>query len=820
MSSNNYTIFEPSNRMRMKNNIFFWGIFILFPWFHSAQSTKTLQAVRTDKAPVIDGKKDEVWNQAEMATGFVMMEPGQGQPEPELYKTTVRLLYDDAALYILAEMKVPDVKQIVREFSLRDQFSMSDWFSVMLNPFLAPGNTYVFVVTSAGTQMDGIQSSNNTDLSWNAVWKSEVRITDKAWYVEMAIPYSALRFENRPDQTWGITFIRSITHTREQYSWTLFDKTKEGDVVQFLGRLQGLKNLKPPVRLSLYPYASMIHTRAQNEQKTDFAFGADLKYGLTENFTLDATLIPDFSDVPYDDVVLNLGPFEQFYSENRPFFTEGTQLFSKGDLFYSRRIGGGLPMDYYKVLSELSPGEIIVENPENINLLNAVKISGRTAKGVGVGFLNAVTNQSFATIKDTITGKTRQIRTQPYVNYNVAVVDYAFGKNNSVALINTNTLRAGHYPDANATAFVFDLYNKNNTFEVSGKAAMSAIHTEQTQTGFEGFLELKKTIKQHSFGTEFSLQDDKYNINDLGFNPRNNLVIYDFFYRYRMLQPTKHFNRFSFSMDVGLDHLYKPYLMYRKDLGYHIFLTTKKYLSFGTRGKIISKEKDYYEPRLQNQYYLKPARYRLGAFISTDYRKKLAGDFFLYRVQFIRSNEHHYGFGASLRFKFTSRFKMIYRGEYKRNINQKGFVTFLNDPAHPVLFGNRQRKTVSNALKADYFFNVKSAFSLSLRHYWSPVHYNRFYLLENDGTLTPTTHNQNHDFNFNVWNLDLGYTWEYAPGSTLTILYRNSLTNADTNAFLTFGENLDNLFMQPQTHRIVIKTIFYIDYNTVKQRWF
>ncbi len=810
--------FTPFKTESMKKGFLFLILWTSF--FVNAQENKVLQAVRTDKAPVIDGKKDKVWEQAGVATGFVMIEPGQGKPEPAAYQTQVRVLYDNAALYILAEMHMENPDDIVVEFGLRDQFNIADWFSVMLNPFMAPGNTYVFSVTAAGAQIDGIRNKRDIDLSWNAVWNSHVRITDSGWIAEMAIPYSALRFDNKKEQIWGITFLRSITKTRETYAWTLFDKTKEGDVLQFLGKLKGLKDLEPPIRLSLYPYASVIHERYQGDKNTHVAYGADLKYGLSENFTLDATLIPDFSDVPYDNVVLNLGPFEQFYSENRPFFTEGMQLFSKGDIFYSRRIGGGLPIDYYKIMQDLGPHEILQENPENIRLINALKVSGRTSGGFGVGVLNAVTNKVEAVAEDTLTGDSRKILTQPYVNYNVAVVDYAFGKNNSVALVNTNVLRAGAYPDANVTAMVFDLYNKDNSLEIEGKTALSAIHKENTTAGFSGSLEIVKTVRNHTFATELLLEDDRYDINDLGYNPRNNQVIYDFTYQYKILQPTKRFNQLNVAADIGLDHLYKPYGMYRKDIGLRFFATTKKYLSFGFRTRLISKEKDYYEPRISGRYYLKPARYRISGFISTDYRKKLAGDLFVYRVDFFQSDEHHYGLGGSLRLKLSNRFKIRYGLDYRRNINQRGFVTYTNDPAHPVLFGNRQRKTLSNSLKGDYYFTVKSALSLSLRHYWSPVHYDRFYLLEENGELTPFNYTGNPDFNFNVWNLDLGYTWEYAPGSTLTLLYRNSLTNYDQNPRLSFGENLDNLFMQPQKHTFIIKSIFYIDYNTAKEKWF
>jgi hypothetical protein len=112
----------------------------------------------------------------------------------------------------------------------------------------------------------------------------------------------------------------------------------------------------------------------------------DIKYGINDAFTLDAILIPDFGQTKFDDQILNLGPFEQQFNENRSFFTEGTDLFSKGDLLYSRRIGGR-PNNQPTV----AENETIIENPSSVDLINALKVSGRTKGGLGIGILNAVT---------------------------------------------------------------------------------------------------------------------------------------------------------------------------------------------------------------------------------------------------------------------------------------------------------------------------------------------------------------------------------------------------------------------------------------------
>ncbi|TEB41460.1 hydrolase, partial [Flavobacterium circumlabens] len=168
-------------------------------------------------------------------------------------------------------------------------------------------------------------------------------------------------------------------------------------------------------------------------------------------------LIPDFGQAKYDDQILNLGPFEQQFNENRAFFTEGTDLFNKGKMFYSRRIGGKPSVE-----PDLKDNEEIIENPQNVNLINALKVSGRTKKGLGVGILNAVTEKTFATIKDTVTGETRKAIIEPLMNYNVLVLDQRFRKNSSVTFINTNVTRNGHFRDSNVSGLAWDLNTKAN----------------------------------------------------------------------------------------------------------------------------------------------------------------------------------------------------------------------------------------------------------------------------------------------------------------------------------------------------------------------
>ena len=165
-----------------------------------------------------------------------------------------------------------------------------------------------------------------------------------------------------------------------------------------------MQDIKPPIRLQFSPYLSTYLNHdgtappGVNKTTTSINGGMDVKYGINQAFTLDMTLIPDFGQVQSDNRVLNLTPFEQRFNENRTFFTEGTELFNKGNLFYSRRIGGE-PVHYNEAGNICSQGEVIVKNPAQSKLINATKISGRTQKGLGIGVLNAITKPQYATVE-------------------------------------------------------------------------------------------------------------------------------------------------------------------------------------------------------------------------------------------------------------------------------------------------------------------------------------------------------------------------------------------------------------------------------------
>ncbi len=408
---------------------------------------KNIQATKVTEAPRIDGILDDpIWANAKVAGDFVQYSPYSG--EQSRYKTEVRILYDNSALYIGAMMFDSSPDSIFKELGERDSDRSlnADNFGIDISPYNDGINGATFKVSVSGVQSDrpprvsmrGMGGMRGGD-TWDAVWESRTTITDNGWIAEIRIPYSALRFPGDAVQTWGLNFWREVKRTREQSSWNYVDR-EIGTTFNHLGELSNIRDIEPPLRLSLTPYVSgYLEKYNSNPIGASYNGGLDLKYGINESFTLDATLVPDFGQVRSDDQVLNLTPFEVKFNENRPFFMEGTELFNKGGIFYSRRIGSK-PQGYYTADDELDTHEQVRGNPPEAGLINATKFSGRTRSGLGIAVFNAMTKGMYATVIDTLSDDTREVLTGPFTNYNMLVIDQIIGRNSFVNLTNTNVV--------------------------------------------------------------------------------------------------------------------------------------------------------------------------------------------------------------------------------------------------------------------------------------------------------------------------------------------------------------------------------------------
>ena len=814
--------------MMTKSSKFLILISLLTSTFLFSQShipKKTLNIKRSNnKAPKIDGLlNDAAWKGLEIAKDFVMIEPNNGEKENPDYRTEVKVLYDDEAIYVAAMMYDPKPSIIAREFTSRDNYGQADHFTLVLNPNNDGLNATQFEVLITGTQVDAKVTNGDEDRNWSAVWKSATKILDNGWSVEMKIPYAALRFSNEEIQTWGIQFGRKLINQNSQYSWNHIDNTI-GRWTQYDGILKGIRNIDPPTRLSFYPYASTTVSHFKSKTEYNQNLGLDLKYGITENFTLDLTLVPDFGQTAFDNITLNLGPFEQRFNEQRQFFTEGTELFNKGRMFYSRRIGNR-PVGYYQADDNLAANEEVYSNPDKVNMLNALKVSGRTKGGLGIGFFNAITDETKATIKKTTIVGNRPIEeyyrkvTEPYANYNVLVLDQQFNQNSSVTFVNTNVLREGSFRDANVTGLLYHLTNKSNTYFVDGYLKASNIKENgATETGYAFDSSIAKISGNWQGEIGYNMEDDVYNYNDLGFQRRNNKQTIYTMGSYRILQPVGKFNNFMVNFRLFNSFLYNPGVYTGNFYRVGFFASTNKRFSFGlnVKGK-LGKQKDFFEPRRnvsEGIYLERNSEIDFDGFISTDFRKKFAIDVKANARKVFDTDQTRFGFELGPRYRFSNKMNLVYRFNFSNNNNAIGFV---DDNAVDIIFGKRRSDSYENSLSTKYSFSTKSSLSLSFRHYWQTVKYDsQYYSLNSKGTLDNHNYTGNHDVNYNSWNLDLNYLWEFAPGSQLTAFYRNSIFNANDQSALNFVNNIRDLFNQPTLHTFSIKFVYFIDYNNFK----
>jgi hypothetical protein len=810
-------------------------LFISYLTAQNKKDRKTIKSTRVSKAPKIDGiLNDDAWKNTEVCTDFVILRPDNGQPVYAEYQTEVRVIYNNDAIYISARMRDPNPTEIPREFAIRDNFSQADFFLVTINPNDDGQNPFEFVVQSTGNQGDAKVSNGNEDFDWSAVWKSAAKITDTGWNVEMEIPYRAIRFANRPVQSWGFNFHRRLEKLNQQHTWAHIDNAV-GRWTQYDGLIEDFKDIKPPTRFNLYPYASATANSFEGKTDFDWSVGMDIKYGLTENFTLDATLIPDFSQVGFDDVELNLSPFEQQFSEQRQFFTEGIELFTKGNLFYSRRIGQS-PIDQFAnerkddaVFTEnIKINDAVLNAPEKVTMLNAIKISGRTKGGLGIGLFNAITEKTTATVErtenriiglDTITS-TSNYKTvlSPFTNYNILVLDQQFNQNSGVTLINTNVARDGRFRDANVTALDWHLETKDSKYNADGSFQMSNISDDvnNPSTGYTFDNSFGYNSGNWFWELGYNFENKDFNPNDLGILFRNNKQSLYGNAGYRTLKPTKKFNnyRIQYYNQVNFQHYSGIYMGTEAGLGFEA--QTRKRFTFGGNLNYGTENRDYFEPRqgtTSGVYFMQPERKNINGWLSTNSQKKLEVNANAYYTAYSKHPKENYGFSIAPRYRFTNQISFSYQLRYQKSNNNQGYV---HEDGTTIIFGFRDRKNYTNTISGKYNFTTNSSLSLSFRHYWESVTYNSYANLVSDGKLSANSNYKGDDVNYNSWNLDLNYFWQFAPGSQLIAFYRNSIFNKNTDSNLDFFQNLGNLFQQSNKHTFSVRFVYFIAYNKLK----
>jgi hypothetical protein len=546
----------------------------------SRASATAATAARAVKAPVIDGKSDDaVWATAQIIDGFRTFDPvDNGEPR---FRTEARVAYDERNLYVLVRSFDPHPDSLVALLSRRDVRTQSEWVKLIIDGYHDRRTGIELAVNPVGVKRDfTIMNDGDEDDSWDGVWDVGTRVDSAGWVAEFRVPLNQMRYAAGESHTFGFGIWRDVARYNERYAWPAYSRTKGGLSSQ-LGDLSGISGIASPRRLELSPYSVTKTFNAPSGdrfvQRGQTTLGADFKYGVTSNLTIDATINPDFGQVEADPSVVNLSAFENFFPERRPFFLEGQGLFqfslncndgACSGLFYSRRIGRN---------PQLSGEYSDDANPSTSTILGAAKLTGRLGNGLSVGVIDAVTQHETDPLKRTI---------EPRSNYFVGRLQKDFRKGASaIGLMTTNVHRnldqwSSEFLRSDALAVGSDFRHQflNRTYEVSGYVAqsyvrgsaeaiastqLSSVHNYQrpdddvlfdsTRTSLGGYTAQIGVNKRGGGSTLFStglqMTSPGFEVNDVGFLSRASQKNQYLWWQFRQTKPRSFYRFWNFNVN-------------------------------------------------------------------------------------------------------------------------------------------------------------------------------------------------------------------------------------------------------------------------------
>ncbi len=448
----------------------------------------------TSAPPVIDGRlDDETWQEGEWAGDYKQQMPTEGAKPSQ--PTEIKILYDERNIYV-AIRAYDDPALIHRYGSRRDKVEdAGDVVGVCFDSYNDKRTGFEFDLSAGGGKVDLILTNDGWDTTWDAVWYGRTGMEEDAWTAEFQIPLNQLRYGPQDEQVWGLHAWRWIDRNQEEDQWQLIPRQSTGRMYN-LGELHGIRGLKRFRHIELLPHVLAKLTSNpkvagdpyRNGVDETASIGLDAKVGLTSNFTLDATVNPDFGQVEADPSVMNLTAYETFYPEKRPFFLEGKTImqFDLGGtnqdspmLFYSRRIGGAPAF-----APGLEDGEF-TRAPEMTTILDAVKVTGKTDNGLSIGILQSMTSRETAEVSHE--GQERQEPVEPYTNYFLSRLQKDWDKGNtSLGGMLTSTHRWLSDPsldflpgDAITGGVDFAHYFKNRTYVLESQTVFSQVTGSQ-----------------------------------------------------------------------------------------------------------------------------------------------------------------------------------------------------------------------------------------------------------------------------------------------------------------------------------------------------
>ncbi len=770
---------------------------------------RALSAVRLEGVrPLIDGALDDpVWQQAPVFTGFVQREPEEGQPASE--QTSLQMAYDDETLYvgIMAYDSAPE--EIVSRLVRRDQWAEADWVQVSLDTHHDHQTGYAFLVYAGGSIYDSVIRDYGWDNdAWNGVWESAHSIGPEGWSVEFAIPFHNLRFSSGGD--WGINIARYISRKKEQVFWVMVPRQESGWVSRF-AHLEGLAAIQSKRTLELLPYSVGRSTFAVGRELFGNA-GADLRYGLSSNMSLNATINPDFGQVEADPAELNLSVFETFQQERRPFFVADGAVFDTPiDLFYSRRIGRR------PSFHALPDGHDALDESESTTILGAAKLTGKTAAKTTFGLLTALAASEYVRIEPTSgragAQKHRDFLVEPRTHFLVGRVKQdLFAGNSHVGLLGTAVQR-DRAPDAYTGGVDWTLKWRDNGYTFWGQLAGSLAPVDR-RGGFGNMAVLSKNSGWLRGELWWESYSRHFEINDLGFQWRN-----DFYTPWLWIQLRKeedwaifrrsfyNFNRWGTwnfdrtnlqnGFDFNTHHQLKNYWWLHFDY-YH---TWRAFDDLDTRGGplIVRPANDGFEIELESD-----DRFMVSGWVEFEWENNSVGS-------------THREVSGRIRVRPTSRFEISLRPRYSWDFNHAQWVENLDEDADGeddrFVYGELDSRTLDLTTRANILFSRDLSLEVYVQPFISAGRYAHFKALARPRSYSFVKHlgpAESPDFRNRSLHSNAVLRWEYKPGSTLFIVWSQFRDDESAVGAFRPGHNLRRSFLDEGTNILLVKLNYWL----------
>jgi hypothetical protein len=755
---------------------------------HAIPSPRVVAGRRTSEI-TLDGRlNDPAWSTVEPATGFRQAQPKTGEPSTQ--RTEIRLLFDEEAIYVGARMFDDQGAAGVRsQLVRRDQdVSNSDLIEVIFDTYHNHIGRTIFSVTPAGSKQDAGQATEFADPSWDPVWEVKTEIDSLGWSAEFRIPFSQLRFPRDSVQAWGMQVWRTQSRLNEVSMWSYWGPDESGGPSRF-GHIDGITPGRGATRrLEILPYVVGRYQRLQpspdpadpfyKQRDADTRFGADMKYLLTSNVTLDATINPDFGQVEVDPAVVNLSAFETFFPERRPFFVEGSGTFGFGgfscffcsnvsslSLFYTRRIGrapqGGLPQ-----------GSSYSDRPDASTILGAAKITGRTRNGFTIGVLDAVTARENATVMVGPNEVHQEV--EPLTNYFVGRLKKDFNRGNLVfGGMVTSVIRDTDEPllksrlnsHSEAVGFDWNARWKNRSWSWVGNMAFTnnsgdpaAIERLQVssaryfqrpdrQAGSNGFLSdrydpaatrlrglggysrLAKDAGKWLFESAVNWRTPGFEANDLAFNTRADYFWMNGNLALSLSRPTSWYRNYFLTLGTQREYNFDGD---RTDTQFHTGIFGQL-LNYWQLNLFAIRRTDTYDDRATRGGPVvgRPGNMYYSLFAATDSRKRVN---FNVQANMSRTDEGYksYGVFTGVNLRAASNISLSFQPSYNFSRGARQYVNTYTDPTATAFYGKRylfadlRQKTLGLDTRMNMTFTPTLTFELFAQPFISSVHFTRF----------------------------------------------------------------------------------------------